>query len=95
MAAILSRPQWVNCILKLQPHLAGANEVMENSIKYVIDTLLNTGIEYMYNLLLICYTAGIILCMCSGNERQRYIVTSSLIGWAYTQNGPWYCSVLR
>ena len=31
--------------------------------------------------------AGIILGMGSANER-RYIVTSSLIGWAHTQNDP-------
>ena len=29
---------------------------------------------------------GIILCMGSANERLRYIVTSSLIGWAHTKN---------
>ena len=23
-------------------------------------------------------------------ERQRYIVTSSLIGWAHAQNDPWH-----
>ena len=27
--------------------------------------------------------------MCSANERRRYIVTSSLIGWAHTQIDPW------
>ena len=32
--------------------------------------------------------AGVILVMGSANERQRYIVTSSLIGWAHTQNYP-------
>ena len=32
---------------------------------------------------------GIILCMCPANERRRYNVTSSLIGWAHTQNDPW------
>ena len=31
---------------------------------------------------------GIILGMGSANERRRYIVTSSLIGWAHTQNDP-------
>ena len=30
--------------------------------------------------------AGIILCMHPANQRQCYIVTSSLIGWAHTQN---------
>ena len=33
---------------------------------------------------------GIILCMCLTNERRLYIVTSSLIGWAHTQNDPYY-----
>ena len=32
----------------------------------------------------------IILSMASANERRRYIVTSPLIGWAHTQNDPWY-----
>ena len=32
-------------------------------------------------------TLGIILCMDSAKEK-RYIVTSSLIGWARTQNDP-------
>ena len=32
------------------------------------------------------FTPGIILGMGSANERRRYIVTSSLIGWAHTQN---------
>ena len=32
---------------------------------------------------------GIILGMGSANERWRYIVMSSLIGWAHTQNDPW------
>ena len=31
---------------------------------------------------------GIILCMRLANERRRYNVTSSLIGWAHTQNDP-------
>ena len=33
--------------------------------------------------------AGINLGMDSANERRRYIVTSSLIGWATTRNDPW------
>ena len=37
-------------------------------------------------LLLIWPYTGIILCMRRANERRRYIVTSSLIGWAHTQN---------
>ena len=31
---------------------------------------------------------GIILCMRPANERRRYVVTSSLIGWAHTQKYP-------
>ena len=31
-------------------------------------------------------SAGIILCMRPANERRHYNVTSSLIGWAHTQN---------
>ena len=31
-----------------------------------------------------------ILCMCPANERWRYNVTSSLIGWAHAQYDPWY-----
>ena len=33
--------------------------------------------------------AGIVLGMGSTNKRGSYIVTSSLIGWAYAQNDPW------
>ena len=32
--------------------------------------------------------AGIVLCLCPANERRRYIVTSSLIGWAHAQDSP-------
>ena len=32
--------------------------------------------------------AGFILCPRPANERRRYIVTSSLIGWVYSQNDP-------
>ena len=33
-------------------------------------------------------SSGIILCMCPANERRRYNVTSSLIGWVHVQNDP-------
>ena len=36
----------------------------------------------------ILYDPGLILCMRPDNGRRRYIVTSSLIGWAHTQNEP-------
>ena len=32
---------------------------------------------------------GVSLCMRPANEIRRYNVTSSLIGWAHTQNDPW------
>ena len=35
------------------------------------------------------WLTGIILCMPPANERRRYNVTSSLIGWVHTQNNPW------
>ena len=41
-----------------------------------------------------CVCAGITLCMCLANERWRYNVTSSLIGWAHTQKDPW-CVVVK
>ena len=33
--------------------------------------------------------SGIILCMGPANERWRYNLTSSLIGWMHIQNDPW------
>ena len=32
-------------------------------------------------------------CMCPANERRRYIVTSSLIGWVHTQTSWWFLSL--
>ena len=37
--------------------------------------------------------SGIILCKCPANERRHYIVPSSLIDWAHTQNDPWTMNV--
>ena len=34
-------------------------------------------------------SSGIIFFMCPANQRWRYIVTLSLIGWAHPQNDPW------
>ena len=65
------------------------------SIKYLSITLV---IEYHYDLLVIkikifesrtfskAVKSGIILCMCPANERWCYSITSSLMGWAHTQN---------
>ena len=42
-----------------------------------------------------CTSTRSILCMCPANERRRYIVTSFLIGPAYTQNDIWkYSDIL-
>ena len=51
--------------------------------------------EFIYTAIVISvlYAAGTILCMRPANERWRYILTSSLIGWMYTQNDPW-CSIM-
>ena len=37
------------------------------------------------------YSVGIILGMGLANERRHYIVMPPLIGWAHTQNDPFYC----
>ena len=41
--------------------------------------------------------SGIILCIRPANESRRYIVTSSPIGWAHTQNDPckWWSSYIH
>ena len=48
--------------------------------------------QLLYSILLIQHFIyiypGIILCVCPANERRRYNVTSSHIGWAHTQNDP-------
>ena len=40
-------------------------------------------------------SSGIILCMRPANERWCYNVTSSLIGWAHSQNYPWSCYIRK
>ena len=44
---------------------------------------------YILVVIIMCAT-GAILCMRPATEKWRYIVTSSLIDWAHTQNDPWY-----
>ena len=41
------------------------------------------------NIMCCANVSGIILCMCSANERRRYNVTLSFIGWAHSQNDSW------
>ena len=58
---------------------------------------LDKGITYFWNnnktqqnvQFLRCISSEIILYMRPTNERRRYIVTSSIIGWAHRQNDPW------
>ena len=57
--------------------IVGLTYAITNRQKYYIS----------YNML-ISLLSGIFLCMCPANERQRYNVTLSLIGWAHTQNYP-------
>ena len=40
--------------------------------------------------LLMANESGLILRMCLANERQRYNVTSSLIGWVHAKNDAWW-----
>ena len=59
-------------------------KILENS-----DFLVLGPIFVYFLLTCICHATGIILCMRPANERRRYNVTSSLIGWAHIQNDPW------
>ena len=53
--------------------------------------VINTNVSVKGKVLMGCCSKGawVILDMGSANERRRYIVTLSFIGWAHTQNGPW------
>ena len=44
--------------------------------------------------LIVTFKSGLILGLRPANKRRRYFVTTSLIGWAQTQNQPckWFCS---
>ena len=44
--------------------------------------------QYKYHLSRYMISAGIILCIHPANQRRRYSVISSPIGWAHTQNEP-------
>ena len=58
--------------------------------QYCIFTLVLVKREELCMCISCISCAGIILCMLPANERWRYNVTSSLIGWPHTQNHPWY-----
>ena len=63
-------------------------------IKYTEDKIIQKWRNCRYDNMITykfgTYGAAIILAMVWANERRRYIVTSSLIGWAHTQNDPWW-----
>ena len=49
----------------------------------------------VYNRKSIRHTSGSTLCMRPSNERWRYTVTPSLIGWGHTQNDTWCTEQMR
>ena len=64
------------------------SEMIENAIifqnfSHKNSTPINASMTYSH------HVSGIILWMRPTNERQRYNVMSSLIGWAHLQNDPW------
>ena len=64
------------------------NQTFSNS-KICFKYLLYIAVIFAYGFKDITITSGIILGMNSSYEKRRYIVTSSLNGWAHTQNYPW------
>ena len=48
----------------------------------------DTKCIYSVNKVCVCVIPGIILSMATANERRHYIITSSLVGCAYSQNDP-------
>ena len=71
---------------------------LECHLKKNIFKVSNIGkkLQYLYSelwpVMMAKYCSGILLCMCPANERQRYNVTLSRIGWAHTQKDPWLFS---
>ena len=86
---------WISQIyLRTQKHRCSAflgylvNENMSSSFIFVI-FLVKCIIKQVYNYIHAGRTSSeIIWCMRPDNERRRYIITSSPIGWAHTQNNP-------
>ena len=56
---------------------------------YIFSAIFNIWHSTDFSFLGTDFPSGITLCMHPANERWRYIVTSSPIGWAHTQNDPW------
>ena len=70
-------------------HGINLQDEFENCIsKISAASLRGQRVKHIYESSCFCgATTGTILCMCPANERWRYSVTPSLIGWAHTQNG--------
>ena len=67
--------------------------LLSTKVRLILETWRYMYVTIYYistrNIFIFTHYTGIILCMCPANERWRYIVTSSLIGWVYVQNDPW------
>ena len=62
----------------------GGSHVAPHELYYLGTTIVK--LDIIFNLWSYLHNAGIILCMHPANGRQRYIATSSHIGWMHTQN---------
>ena len=77
---------------KCQPSCLSLNVVTLTIVGHFVrgfNVLNQTSMYYLETFELDDRAPGLILCMCPANERRRYTVTPSLIGWAQTQNNPW------
>ena len=73
---------WVNTARSMQDQCALVNEI------FLMTTPPNLLVKLVFGIREEEDSAGIISWMCPTNESQRYNLTSSLIGWAHTQNEP-------
>ena len=62
---------------------------MLNKSAYIMPELTPWRLIYVFTL----KTSGLILGLRPANERRRYFVTTSLIGWAQAYNQPWYITL--
>ena len=76
--------------------------ITQSSFFKILQTIHSSPVRVSYgvfsvssksNLCSVWVIARIILCMRPANERRRYNVTSSLIGWAHAQNDPCCCVI--
>ena len=86
VTATSPRGQWVNTRLIL-PWLSWSIFHENIALYWPLPCRHDTIHSDTCDWLMACH-AGTILCMRPANERQRYIVTSSLIGCMHTQNDP-------